>query len=93
MDPATKDLVAKTIKRMTKSQSCVILTSHSVADCENLCNRVSILAKAGLRCIGTPQHLKHKLVPFLKLSSKATVVRETSPRATNSYSKLTTRSD
>ncbi|KZC04437.1 ATP-binding cassette sub-family A member 13 [Dufourea novaeangliae] len=60
MDPATKDLVAKTIRCMTKNQSCVILTSHSVAECENLCNRVGILAKAGLRCIGTPQHLKHK---------------------------------
>ncbi|XP_033187616.2 lipid droplet defective isoform X1 [Bombus vancouverensis nearcticus] len=70
MDPATKDLVAKTIRHMTKNQSCVILTSHSVAECENLCNRVGILAKAGLRCIGTPQHLKHKFgegyVAFLR---------------------------
>nr|XP_031839600.1 uncharacterized protein LOC116430078 isoform X2 [Nomia melanderi] len=70
MDPATKDLVAKTIRRMTKDQTCVILTSHSVAECENLCNRVGILAKAGLRCIGTPQHLKHKFgegyVAFLR---------------------------
>ncbi|OAD61200.1 ATP-binding cassette sub-family A member 13 [Eufriesea mexicana] len=70
MDPATKDLVAKTIRRMTKNQSCVILTSHSVAECENLCTRVGILAKAGLRCIGTPQHLKHKFgegyVAFLR---------------------------
>ncbi|XP_017788277.1 PREDICTED: uncharacterized protein LOC108570860 [Habropoda laboriosa] len=70
MDPATKDLVAKTIRRMTKNQTCVILTSHSVAECENLCNKVGILAKAGLRCIGTPQHLKHKFgegyVAFLR---------------------------
>lgn len=64
MDPATKDLVSKTIKHLTRNQSCVILTSHSVADCENVCNRVGILAKAGLRCIGTPQHLKHKWVSF-----------------------------
>ncbi|XP_053973403.1 uncharacterized protein LOC128873691 isoform X1 [Hylaeus volcanicus] len=70
MDPATKDLVAKTIRSMTKNQSCVILTSHSMAECENLCNRVGILAKAGLRCIGSPQHLKHKFgegyVAFLR---------------------------
>ncbi|XP_026675626.1 uncharacterized protein LOC108632621 isoform X2 [Ceratina calcarata] len=70
MDPATKDLVAKTIRRLTKNQCCVILTSHSVTECENLCNRVGILAKAGLRCIGTPQHLKHKFgegyVAFLR---------------------------
>lgn len=60
MDPATKSLVAGAIRHVTKNQGCVILTSHSVAECENLCGRVGILAKAGLRCIGTPQHLKHK---------------------------------
>lgn len=60
MDPATKNLVARTVRQVTRSQGCVILTSHSVADCESLCTRVGILARAGLRCIGTPQHLKHK---------------------------------
>ncbi|XP_024889665.1 ATP-binding cassette sub-family A member 13 isoform X1 [Temnothorax curvispinosus] len=60
MDPATKSLVARAVRQVTRSQGCVILTSHSVAECENLCTRVGILARAGLRCIGTPQHLKHK---------------------------------
>ncbi|KAG5315958.1 ABCAD protein, partial [Acromyrmex insinuator] len=60
MDPATKSFVNKAVKQVTRSQGCVILTSHSVAECENLCTRVGILTKAGLRCIGTPQHLKHK---------------------------------
>ncbi|XP_015191826.1 PREDICTED: uncharacterized protein LOC107074670 isoform X2 [Polistes dominula] len=72
MDPATKDLVGCVIKHVTKNHSSVILTSHSVADCESLCSRVGILAKAGLRCIGTPQHLKHKFgegyVAFLRFS-------------------------
>ncbi|XP_014612694.1 PREDICTED: uncharacterized protein LOC106791527 isoform X1 [Polistes canadensis] len=70
MDPATKDLVGCVIKHVIKNHSSVILTSHSVADCESLCNRVGILAKAGLRCIGTSQHLKHKFgegyVAFLR---------------------------
>ncbi|KAL0111880.1 hypothetical protein PUN28_013230 [Cardiocondyla obscurior] len=70
MDPATKNLVARAVKHATLRQGCVILTSHSVAECENLCSRVGILARAGLRCIGTPQHLKHKFgegyVAFLR---------------------------
>ncbi|XP_028048892.2 uncharacterized protein LOC105837746 isoform X2 [Monomorium pharaonis] len=70
MDPATKNLVARAVRQVTRSQGCVILTSHSVAECENLCTRVGILARAGLRCIGTPQHLKHKFgegyVAFLR---------------------------
>jgi len=60
MDPATKNLVARIVRNVTRSQGCVILTSHSIAECENLCTRVGILARAGLKCIGTPQHLKHK---------------------------------
>lgn len=62
MDPATKELVARIIRQITRAQGAVIMTSHSVAECEKLCNRVGILARAGLRCIGTVQHLKHKYV-------------------------------
>ncbi|XP_011684588.1 PREDICTED: uncharacterized protein LOC105447955 isoform X2 [Wasmannia auropunctata] len=76
MDPATKSLVARAVRQVTRSQGCVILTSHSVAECENLCSRVGILARAGLRCIGTPQHLKHKFgegyVAFLRFGQPVT---------------------
>ncbi|XP_011308769.1 uncharacterized protein ldd isoform X2 [Fopius arisanus] len=60
MDPASKELVARAIHQVTRTEASVIMTSHSVAECEKLCNRVGILARAGLRCIGSPQHLKHK---------------------------------
>lgn len=60
MDPASKDLVARAVKSIVKNQGSVLMTSHSVAECENLCNRVGVLAKAGLKCIGSPQYLKHK---------------------------------
>ncbi|XP_019697173.1 ATP-binding cassette sub-family A member 13 isoform X1 [Harpegnathos saltator] len=76
MDPATKSLVARAVRQVTRNQGCVILTSHSVAECEDLCNQVGILARAGLRCIGTPQHLKHKFgegyVAFLRFSQPVT---------------------
>ncbi|XP_043289977.1 uncharacterized protein ldd isoform X2 [Venturia canescens] len=70
MDPASKELVANAVRLVTRSRGCVIMTSHSVTECENLCNRVGILARAGLRCIGSVQHLKHKFgegyVAFLR---------------------------
>lgn len=66
MDPASKELVARAVRQVTRAQGAVIMTSHSVAECEKLCGRVGILAKAGLRCIGTVQHLKHKYVFFRK---------------------------
>ncbi|XP_043481651.1 ATP-binding cassette sub-family A member 13 isoform X2 [Leptopilina heterotoma] len=60
MDPASKGLVSHAVRHVTRNQGSVIMTSHSVVECEKLCSRVGILAKAGLRCIGSPQHLKHR---------------------------------
>lgn len=68
MDPASKELVACAVRKIIKTKTCVIMTSHSVAECEKLCTRIGILAKAGLRCIGTVQHLKHKYVYTYLLS-------------------------
>lgn len=62
MDPASKELVARAVRQVIRAQGAVIMTSHSVSECEKLCSRVGILARAGLRCIGTVQHLKHKYV-------------------------------
>ena len=42
------------------SGRCVMLTTHSMEECEALCNRLCIMTSGQLRCIGTPQHLKSK---------------------------------
>eukprot|EP00484_Ammonia_sp_Unknown_P001929 CAMPEP_0197024090 /NCGR_PEP_ID=MMETSP1384-20130603/4736_1 /TAXON_ID=29189 /ORGANISM="Ammonia sp." /LENGTH=75 /DNA_ID=CAMNT_0042452427 /DNA_START=10 /DNA_END=233 /DNA_ORIENTATION=+ len=38
----------------------VILTTHSMEECEALCHRVGIMVNGQLSCIGSPQHLKSK---------------------------------
>ena len=38
----------------------VLLTSHSMEECEALCTRVGIMAAGALRCLGTVQHLKNR---------------------------------
>jgi len=42
-----------------KSRS-VVLTSHSMEECEALTHRLTIMVDGNLRCIGTKQHLKSK---------------------------------
>ena len=37
-----------------------ILTTHSMEEADALCNRVGIMVKGELRCLGTSQHLKNK---------------------------------
>jgi energy-coupling factor transporter ATP-binding protein EcfA2 len=38
----------------------VVLTSHSMEECEALCTRVGIMVAGQLRCLGTVQHLKNR---------------------------------
>jgi hypothetical protein len=38
----------------------VILTTHSMEECEALCTRVGIMVGGRMRCLGTPQHLRSK---------------------------------
>ena len=38
----------------------VVLTTHSMEECEALCTRVGIMALGELRCIGSIQHLKNR---------------------------------
>ncbi|XP_024944655.1 uncharacterized protein LOC107271675 isoform X2 [Cephus cinctus] len=60
MDPASKELVARAVRRVVDNRGCVLLTSHSVAECENICTRVGVLGNGRIRCIGSPEGLKHK---------------------------------
>jgi ATP-binding cassette, subfamily A (ABC1), member 3 len=38
----------------------MILTTHSMDECEALCPRIGIMANGRLRCLGSAQHLKNK---------------------------------
>ena len=51
--------------QMSNSPCCcaghtVILTSHSMEECEALCSRIGIMTAGRLRCLGTVQHLKNR---------------------------------
>src|SRR5690606_9141927 len=57
MDPVSKRHMWNFIYK-TMSKRSVILTTHSMEECQALCNRLGIMIDGQLRCIGTPQHLK-----------------------------------
>lgn len=60
MDPYSKSIVANTIKQLVKKQRSILLTSHSVEDCENLCQSVVVMINGKIICHGTPQSLKER---------------------------------
>ncbi|XP_053732917.1 glucosylceramide transporter ABCA12 [Synchiropus splendidus] len=60
MDPRTKRHLWKVISEEVKGKSAVVLTSHSMEECEALCSRLAIMVKGQFRCLGSLQHIKNR---------------------------------
>ena len=57
MDPVSRRQMWDFISSTMQGRA-VILTTHSMEECQALCHRLAIMVKGQLKCIGTPQHLK-----------------------------------
>jgi len=60
MDPSTRRLVWNNILSIVKDNRSVVLTSHSMAECDALCTRMAIMVNGAFMCLGNSQHLKNK---------------------------------
>uniref|UniRef100_A0A8C5L437 P-type phospholipid transporter n=2 Tax=Jaculus jaculus TaxID=51337 RepID=A0A8C5L437_JACJA len=60
MDPQARRMLWNTIVSIIREGRAVVLTSHSMEECEALCTRLAIMVKGTFRCLGTIQHLKSK---------------------------------
>ncbi|VDK31009.1 unnamed protein product [Gongylonema pulchrum] len=60
MDPSTQRFMWNVLLQLRKSKRAIVITSHSMEECEVLCSRIAIMSRGQLRCIGPIQHLKHR---------------------------------
>ncbi|MPC11276.1 ATP-binding cassette sub-family A member 17 [Portunus trituberculatus] len=60
VDPASRRRVWAAISEAVSSGQSVVLTSHSMEECEALCSRITIMSRGSLRCVGSSSHLKAK---------------------------------
>ncbi|KAM4608568.1 glucosylceramide transporter ABCA12 [Polymixia lowei] len=60
MDPRTKRHLWRIISEEVKGKCAVVLTSHSMEECEALCTRLAIMVKGQFRCLGSLQHIKNR---------------------------------
>ena len=60
MDPASRRYIWTIINRARELGTTILLTSHSMEECEALCTRIGIMVKGQFQCIGNIQHLKSK---------------------------------
>uniref|UniRef100_A0A8C4TJI6 P-type phospholipid transporter n=1 Tax=Erpetoichthys calabaricus TaxID=27687 RepID=A0A8C4TJI6_ERPCA len=60
MDPKARRALWNTILSIIKEGRSVVLTSHSMEECEALCTRMAIMVNGRFRCLGSVQHLKNR---------------------------------
>ncbi|XP_072798874.1 phospholipid-transporting ATPase ABCA3-like isoform X1 [Vicugna pacos] len=70
MDPVARRLLWDTVTWMCKTGKAIIITSHSMEECEALCTRLAIMVKGKFKCLGSPQYLKNKFGNVYILTAK-----------------------
>uniref|UniRef100_A0A8C2MJ39 ATP-binding cassette, sub-family A member 14 n=2 Tax=Cricetulus griseus TaxID=10029 RepID=A0A8C2MJ39_CRIGR len=60
MDPLARRMLWNTVTRTRESGKIIVITSHSMEECEALCTRLAIMVQGKFVCLGSPQHLKNK---------------------------------
>ncbi|KIH59670.1 hypothetical protein ANCDUO_10090 [Ancylostoma duodenale] len=58
IDPKTRHDIWGLLKKMRLSGKAIVLSSHSMEECEALCSRIGVLVKGRLVAIGASQALK-----------------------------------
>ncbi|KAM8886615.1 ATP-binding cassette sub-family A member 2 [Spinachia spinachia] len=60
MDPKARRFLWNLILDVIKTGRSVVLTSHSMEECEALCTRLGIMVNGRFKCLGSIQHLKNR---------------------------------
>ena len=60
MDPKARRFLWNCILKIVKEGRSVVLTSHSMEECEALCGRIAIMVNGTFKCMGSIQHLKNR---------------------------------
>jgi len=92
MDPMARRAILEVISEsLADSDTSVILTTHSMEECEALAHRIGIMVNGGLACLGSLQHLKSRFGAFWQMELQSsdeknaeeakTLVKALSPEA------------
>merc|ERR1719470_567052 len=60
VDPVARRNLWTIIERIQANGQAVVLTSHSMEECEALCDRLAIMVNGKFKCLGSTQHLKSR---------------------------------
>lgn len=80
MDPVARRLLWDAVTRTRESGKAIIITSHSMEECEALCTRLAVMVNGQFKCLGSPQHLKSKFGSGYTLLAKMHIETELEDR-------------
>lgn len=60
MDPVARRFLWDSLMQVMKGGRSIVLTSHSMEECEALCTRLAIMVNGQFKCLGSIQHLKSR---------------------------------
>ncbi|XP_036595474.1 ATP-binding cassette sub-family A member 3-like [Trichosurus vulpecula] len=60
VDPVARRLLWNAVTETRQLGKAIVITSHSMEECEALCTRLSIMVNGQFKCLGSLQHLKSK---------------------------------
>ena len=73
VDPQARRQIWNAIRRIrdnNRLSSSIVITSHSMDECEALCTRIGIMVAGQFQCLGPVQHLKNKFSKGFVLTIK-----------------------
>ena len=76
VDPVARRNLWKIIEKIQAAGQSVILTSHSMEECEALCDRLAIMVNGQFQCFGSVSHLKNKFALGFTILTKLRVSGE-----------------
>ncbi|XP_062377373.1 retinal-specific phospholipid-transporting ATPase ABCA4a [Sardina pilchardus] len=76
MDPHSRRFLWNSIMSVIQDGRAVVLTSHSMEECEALCTRLAIMVNGTFKCLGTIQHLKYKFGDGYVVTMKIRAAKE-----------------
>uniref|UniRef100_A0A8C6FY67 ABC transporter domain-containing protein n=1 Tax=Moschus moschiferus TaxID=68415 RepID=A0A8C6FY67_MOSMO len=70
MDPVARRHMWDTVTWICNTGKAIVISSHSMEECEALCTRLAIMVKGKFKCLGSPHHLKNKFGNIYTLTAK-----------------------
>ncbi|KAG8270789.1 hypothetical protein J6590_077319 [Homalodisca vitripennis] len=60
VDPVSRRKLWDVVSKCQQAGQAIVLTSHSMEECETLCSRLTIMVAGQMKCIGSAQFLKQR---------------------------------